>query len=87
MLIIRHASHCYYLEEFMLPQSYHKDATNQFIRFKTWLFLNQFATLYEVLRFHPSNGATAQIGPWPPLLRFHNNVLQCEVVSLTTNPR
>jgi hypothetical protein len=41
--------------------------TPQFIRFKTWLFLNQFATLYEVLRFHPSNGATAQIGPWPPL--------------------
>jgi hypothetical protein len=36
---------------------------------------------------HPSNGATAQIGPWPPLLRFHNNnVLRCEVVSLTTNP-
>jgi hypothetical protein len=36
----------------------------------------------------PSNGATAQIGPWPPLLRFHNsNVLRCEVVSLTTNPR
>jgi hypothetical protein len=37
---------------------------------------------------HPSNGATAQIGPWPPLLRFHNNnVLRCEIVSLTTNPR
>jgi hypothetical protein len=37
---------------------------------------------------HPSKGATAQIGPWPPLLRFHNNnVLRCEVVSLTTNPR
>jgi hypothetical protein len=37
---------------------------------------------------HPSNGATAQIGTWPPILRFHNNnVLRCEVVSLTTNPR
>jgi hypothetical protein len=37
---------------------------------------------------HPSNGGTAQIGPWPPLLRFrNNNVLRCEVVSLTTNPR
>jgi hypothetical protein len=37
---------------------------------------------------HPSIGATAQIGPWPPLLRFHNNiVLRREVVSLTTNPR
>jgi hypothetical protein len=37
---------------------------------------------------HPSNGAAAQIGPWPPLLRFHNNnVLRCAVVSLTTNPR
>jgi hypothetical protein len=36
---------------------------------------------------YPSNGVTAQIGPWPPLLRFHNNnVLRCEVVSLTTNP-
>jgi hypothetical protein len=36
---------------------------------------------------HPSNGATAQIRPWPPLLRFrNNNVLRCEVVSLTTNP-
>jgi hypothetical protein len=34
----------------------------------------------------PSNGATAQTGPWPPLLRFHNNnVLRCEFVSLTTN--
>jgi hypothetical protein len=38
--------------------------------------------------FHPSNDATAQIGPWPPLLRFsNNNVLRCEVVSVTTNPR
>jgi hypothetical protein len=38
--------------------------------------------------FHPSNGATTQIGPWPPLLRFCNNsVLRCEVVTLTTNPR
>jgi hypothetical protein len=37
---------------------------------------------------HPSNGATAQIGPWPPLLRLHNkNVLRCEAVNLTTNPR
>jgi hypothetical protein len=36
---------------------------------------------------HPSHGATAQIGPWPPLLRFrNNNALRCEVVSLTTNP-
>jgi hypothetical protein len=36
---------------------------------------------------HPSNGATAQLGPWPPLLRFrNNNVSRCEVVSLTTNP-
>jgi hypothetical protein len=35
-----------------------------------------------------SNVAASQIGPWPPLLRFHNNnVLRCEVVSLTTNPR
>jgi hypothetical protein len=41
----------------------------------------------EVL-VHPSNGATAQIGPWPLLLRFNNNnVLRCEVVCLTTNPR
>jgi hypothetical protein len=41
----------------------------------------------EALIFHPSNGATAKIGPWPPLLRFHNNnVLRCEVVSLTTTP-
>jgi hypothetical protein len=32
---------------------------------------------------HPSNGATAQIGPWPPLLRFHNNnVLRCVEYSL-----
>jgi hypothetical protein len=39
-------------------------------------------------RTHPSNGATAQIGHWPPLLRFHNNnVLRCEFVSLTTNNR
>jgi hypothetical protein len=38
--------------------------------------------------FYPSNGATAQIEPWPPLLRFpNNNVLRCEVDSLTTNPR
>jgi hypothetical protein len=37
--------------------------------------------------FHPSNGATAQIGPWSPLLRIpNNNVLRCEVVSLATNP-
>jgi hypothetical protein len=37
---------------------------------------------------YPTNGATAQIGPWPPLLRFrNNNVLRCELVSLTTNPR
>jgi hypothetical protein len=44
--------------------------------------------LTPVLPIHPSNGATAQIGPWPPLLRFrNNNVLRCEVVSLTTNPR
>jgi hypothetical protein len=44
--------------------------------------------LYTSSIFHPSNGATAQIGPWPPVLRFHNNnVLRCEVVSLTTNPR
>jgi hypothetical protein len=36
---------------------------------------------------NPFNGVTAQIGPWP-LLRFHNNnVLRCEVVSLTTNLR
>jgi hypothetical protein len=36
---------------------------------------------------NPSNGATAQIGPWL-LLRFHNNnVLRCEVVSLTTSLR
>jgi hypothetical protein len=41
-----------------------------------------------IIIIHPSNGVTAQIGPWPPLLRFHNNnVLRCEVVSLTTNPR
>jgi hypothetical protein len=41
----------------------------------------------QVPSIQPSNGATAQIGPWPPLLRFHNNdVLRCEVVSLTTNP-
>jgi hypothetical protein len=46
-----------------------------------------FIGLLDVAGFHPSNGATAQIGPWPPLLRFHNNiVLRCEVVSLTTNP-
>jgi hypothetical protein len=44
--------------------------------------------LRNIIAIHPSNGATAQIGPWPPLLRFHNNnVLRCEVVSLTTNPR
>jgi hypothetical protein len=37
---------------------------------------------------HPSNGTTAQIGPWPPLLRFrNNNVLWCEVFSFMTNPR
>jgi hypothetical protein len=39
-------------------------------------------------KIHPSNGAAAQIVPWPSLLRFrNNNVLRCEVVSLTTNPR
>jgi hypothetical protein len=37
-------------------------------------------------KFHPS--IQSKIGPWPPLLTFHNNnVLRCEVVSLTTNPR
>jgi hypothetical protein len=39
------------------------------------------------ISIHPSSGATPQIGPWPSLLRFDNNVLRCEVVSLTTNPR
>jgi hypothetical protein len=49
-----------------------------------------YFTFFKILLatfIHPSNGATVQIGPWPPLLRFHNNnVLWCEVVSLTTNP-
>jgi hypothetical protein len=49
---------------------------------------NHVPPRHRLLYIIPSNGATAQIGPWPPLLRFHNNnVLRCEVVSLTTNPR
>jgi hypothetical protein len=37
---------------------------------------------------HPSNGPTAHIGPWPPLLRFHNrSFLWCRVVSPTPNPQ
>jgi hypothetical protein len=43
---------------------------------------------YIIWSIHPSNGATDQISPWPPLLRLrNNNVLRCKVVSLTTNPR
>jgi hypothetical protein len=44
------------------------------------------SVLYFVT-IHPANGSTAKIGPWPPLLRFRNNILRCEIVSLTTNPR
>jgi hypothetical protein len=37
---------------------------------------------------YPSNDATGQVGPWPPLLRLRNdNILGCEVDNLTTNPR
>jgi hypothetical protein len=57
---------------------------------KTLLGKHQYHSCHydSYIGFHPSNGATAQIGPWRPLLRFRNkNVLQCEVVSLMTNPR
>jgi hypothetical protein len=37
---------------------------------------------------HPSDGPTAHVGPWPPLLRFRNSsFLWCGVVSPTPNPQ
>jgi hypothetical protein len=55
-------------------------------RFYDFLLLN--CNLSADLEIHPYDDATAQIGPWPPVLRFHNNnVLRCVVVSLTTDPR
>jgi hypothetical protein len=67
------------------PEDLHQQQMNINILFMQTVYNGQNKYFYSI---HPSNGATAQIGPWPPLLRFHNNnVLWCEVVSLTTNPR
>jgi hypothetical protein len=38
------------------------------LRYNFSAFINLIAKV-----FHPSNGSTAQIGPWPPLLRFLNH--------------
>jgi hypothetical protein len=35
-----------------------------------------------IRNIHPSDGATAQIGPWPPLLRFLNILFRHAVVGL-----
>jgi hypothetical protein len=56
--------------------------------FETGIFSDTVPLLKIDPSIHPSSDATAQIGPWPPLLRFRKNkVLRCEVVSLTTNLR
>jgi hypothetical protein len=34
------------------------------------IFVCLYATLCSI---HPSNGSTAHVGPWPPLLRFRNS--------------
>jgi hypothetical protein len=56
---------------------------------KIWfLYPDEKWSVATYTQIHPSNGATAQIGPWPPLLRFYNNnILRYKVVSLTTDPR
>jgi hypothetical protein len=67
--------------------TYHRIA--QFVANTRISYINAVCiNLMQYLAIHPSNGATAQIGPWSPLVRFRNNkVLWCEVVSPTTNPR
>jgi hypothetical protein len=83
---MRFASHLYCKRElvYKIVQDYHGSEYHA-----DWKYTERFSLLVALdLVLHPSNGTTAQIGPWLPLLRFHNNnVLRCEVVSLTTNTR
>jgi hypothetical protein len=83
---MRFASHLYCKRKLVYKtvQDYHGSEYHA-----DWKYTERFSLLVALdLVLHPSNGATAQIGPWPPLLRFHNNnVLRCEVISLTANTR
>jgi hypothetical protein len=70
------------------PQEVQKISLN-FRFFMLYTTYDQFyhQSYIQCPSIHPSNGAITQIGPWPRLLRLrNNNILWCEVVSLTTNP-